>query len=86
MNEKAGVWITGASSGIGKAAAEEFARIGCRVFASARRATELERLNKSLSKEKLELDIFPCNVASSANVEQTAKKILVNSQNRLPDK
>ncbi len=74
--EKAGVWITGASSGIGKAAAEEFARIGCRVFASARRATELERLNKSLSKDKLELDIFPCNVASSANVEQTAKKIL----------
>jgi short-subunit dehydrogenase len=76
-DNKSGIWITGASSGIGKATAEEFARIGCRVFVSARRATELERLNKSLSKDKLELDIFPCNVASSANVEQTAKKILL---------
>ena len=75
-DEKSGIWITGASSGIGKAAAEEFTRIGCRVFVSARRVTELERLNKSLSKDKLELDIFPCNVASSANVEQTVKKIL----------
>ena len=45
-DEKSGIWITGASSGIGKAAAEEFARIGCRVFVSARRVTELERLNK----------------------------------------
>src|SRR3989339_1517758 len=75
-DQKSGIWITGASSGIGKAAAAEFARIGCRVFVSARRVTELERLNKSLSKDKLELDIFPCNVASSANVEQTVKKIL----------
>ena len=73
--DRPGIWITGASSGIGKAAAEEFAKVGCRVFASARRVSELERLNKSLKKDKLELDIFPCNVASSTNVEQTAKKI-----------
>ncbi len=77
-SEKSGIWITGASSGIGKAAAEEFARTGCRVFVSSRRVTELERLNESLKKEKLELDIYPCNVASNANVEQTAKKILAN--------
>src|SRR4030067_3661268 len=76
MQEKSGIWITGASSGIGKAAAEEFAKIGCKVFVSARRAFELERINKSLKKDKLELDIYPCNVASSANVDQTAKKIL----------
>lgn len=78
--EKQGIWITGASSGIGKAAAIEFARTGCRVFASSRRVTELERLNESLKKEKLELDVFPCNVASSANVDQTAKKILSSSK------
>ena len=75
-DQKSGIWITGASSGIGKAAASEFARTGCRVFVSARRATELERFNKELNKDKIELDIFPCNVASSANVEQTVKKIL----------
>ena len=71
-----GIWITGASSGIGRAAACEFARTGAKVFASSRKVGELERLHKELSKEKLGVEIFPCNVASAANVEQTAKKII----------
>ncbi|MCH7515583.1 MAG: SDR family oxidoreductase [Bacteroidetes bacterium] len=74
MDKKAGIWITGASSGIGKAAVKEFMAIGCNVFASARRVPELERLvdenNGSQTK------IFPCNVASQKNVEQTFKKII----------
>ena len=70
-----GVWITGGSSGIGKAAAKEFARTGSRVFVSSRRMRELEKLNEELEKEKLSAVIFPCNVASSANVDQTLKKI-----------
>ena len=74
--QKAGIWITGASSGIGKAAAIEFARVGTMVFASSRRAAELERLNTELSKEKLKIEILPCNVASSSNVDQTVKKII----------
>ncbi len=73
--KKSGIWITGASSGIGKATAMEFARVGTNVFVSARRVTELERLNSELSKEKLSAEIFPCNVASAANVDQTVKKI-----------
>jgi short-subunit dehydrogenase len=72
---KSGVWITGASSGIGRAAAGEFAKTGARVFVSSRRATELERLNTELSKDKLGVEVFPCNIASSTNVEQTVKKI-----------
>ena len=71
-----GVWITGGSSGIGKAAAKEFARTGSRVFVSSRRARELEKLNEELDKEKLSVSVFPCNVASSANVDQTVKKIM----------
>lgn len=74
-DKKPGIWITGASSGIGKAASIEFARIGSRVCVSARRATELQRINAELKSEKLKLEIFPCNVASSANVDQTVKKI-----------
>jgi short-subunit dehydrogenase len=70
-----GIWITGASSGIGKAAAKEFARIGARVFVSSRRVNELERLNQELKEEKLSVKILPCNVASSANVDQAVKKI-----------
>ena len=77
---KQGIWITGASSGIGRATATEFARIGANVFASARRVTELERLNSELQNEKLSVEIFPCNVASSANVEQAVKKITASHQ------
>jgi uncharacterized protein len=73
--KKLGVWITGASSGIGKAAAKEFARVGTDVFISARRQTELERLKAELKKEKLTAEIYPCNVASYQNVDQTVKKI-----------
>lgn len=72
---KTGIWVTGASSGIGKAAAKEFARTGAKVYASARRLTELERLNKELVEEKLSVEILPCNVASSQNVDQAVKKI-----------
>lgn len=77
-NEKPGIWITGASSGIGRSAAIEFAKTGAKVFASARRASELERLNNELESEKLSIEIYPCNVASHSNVDQTAKKILQN--------
>ncbi len=73
--KKSGIWITGASSGIGRAAAVEFAKVGTDVFVSARRITELERLNRELKKEKLEIQPYPCNVASAVNVDQTVKKI-----------
>ncbi len=77
--DKAAVWITGASSGIGRASAAEFAKIGSRVFVSARRVTELERLKKELKQDELSVDIYPCNVASAANVDQTVKKMLSES-------
>jgi uncharacterized protein len=69
------IWITGASSGIGKGAAKEFARVGNKVIISSRRVTELERLSNELKKENLTVEQFPCNVASSNNVDQTLKKI-----------
>jgi 3-oxoacyl-[acyl-carrier protein] reductase len=74
-DKKAGVWVTGASSGIGRATAIEFAKVGTKVFATSRRLTELERINTELSKEKLDVEIFACNVASSSNIDQTVKKI-----------
>jgi short-subunit dehydrogenase len=75
MAKKDGIWITGASSGIGKAVALEFAKIGCNVFVSARRAQELERLKDEAGKSGENIFPFPCNVASHTNVEQTFKKI-----------
>lgn len=78
--EKPGIWITGASSGIGRAAAIEFAKTGAKVFASGRRSAELERINTELDSDKINVEVFPCNVASQTNVDQTVKKILVNSK------
>lgn len=79
-NHSNGIWIIGASSGIGKAAAKEFARTGSSVFVSSRRKAELERLNNELRDDNLSVEIFPCNIASSANVDQTVKKILANNK------
>ena len=78
--EKSGIWITGASSGIGRAAAIEFAKTGAKVFVSGRRVAELERINTELDSDKISVEVFPCNVASHTNVDQTVKKILLNSQ------
>ena len=75
MAKKDGIWITGASSGIGRAVALEFAKIGCNVFVSARRAQELERLKDEAGKPGENIYPFPCNIASSTNVDQTFKKI-----------
>lgn len=69
------VWITGASSGIGKSAAKEFARVGCDVFVSSRRHSVLEMINKELQQEKISVSVLPCNIASASNVESTVKKI-----------
>ncbi len=80
MNKSDGIWITGASSGIGRATAAEFAKVGGKVFASARRTVELERLNSELEKENHSVEIFPCNVASYQNVESVFKKISSNSK------
>jgi len=80
MDKSSGIWVTGASSGIGKSIAAEFSRVGCKVFASARRSVELERLNSELEKEKRSVEIFPCNVASYQNVETVFKKISANNK------
>lgn len=75
MADKNGIWITGASSGIGKCTALEFASVGCNVFVSARRESELERMKSEAGDSGENILIYPCNVASSSNVEQTFKKI-----------
>lgn len=76
------IWVTGGSSGIGQAIAKNFAKIGCKVYISGRRNTELERTQKQFSKEKIKVEILPCNIASEINVNQTVKQI-INKENKI---
>ena len=69
------VWITGASSGIGKALTTEFALNNRLVAASARSKDALKRLKKELNDSKKELEIFPLDITNYNQVQDTADKI-----------
>ena len=51
------VWITGASSGLGKALAEECAAAGAHVILTARRTEELEKVRLSLPNPELHVSV-----------------------------
>jgi len=69
------VWITGASSGIGKAIATEFAMSKKLIAASARSNDTLKRLKKEITGDKGELEIFPLDVTDYEQVQSTVEKI-----------
>ena len=66
------VWITGASSGIGKALALKFASEGWQVAASARRTNLLEELNKN----NPNILSFPLDVVNLENSKKIFEKII----------
>lgn len=67
------VWITGASSGIGRAVALEMVRRGFRVAASARRAEELEALAREAAPGVI--IPAPCDVTNAEAVLQAVEEI-----------
>ena len=70
------VWITGASSGIGKALAIKFSTEGWHVAASARRENLLQDLNKINSN----IHSFPLDVIDEARTKKVFQDILVKFQ------
>ena len=70
-NEKK-IWITGASSGIGKALAIKFANNGWQVAASARRKDLLEELNK----HNTNISSFPLDVKNSSETKKVFQNII----------
>ena len=71
------IWITGASSGIGKALTLKFAKEGWQVAVSARRENllnELSELNKNISS-------FPLDVNNKDKCKETFEQIIKKYQN-----
>lgn len=74
MNQKV-VWVTGASTGIGKEIANEFSRAGHIVVVSARRKSRLVRIVSEIKYAEREASAFVCNVMSERSIQITTKRI-----------
>jgi NAD(P)-dependent dehydrogenase (short-subunit alcohol dehydrogenase family) len=70
------VWITGASSGIGKALALAFAEEGAKVALSARRKNLLAEVVQEIRKAGGEAESFPCDITDPAQIERTVREIV----------
>ncbi len=72
------VWITGASSGLGEAIAQEFSREKSKLVISARRESELERVKKECSQFIPSENIFvlPLDVAELSNANAEVQKVI----------
>ena len=70
------VLITGASSGIGKEAAMQFAKKGSNVILVARRKQKLEQIADDLKKFNISTMICECDVSDKLQVEKMSKLVL----------
>ena len=74
MNQRV-IWITGASTGIGKEIASEFSKAGHIVVVSARRKSRLVRIVSEIKYADREASAFVCNVMSERSIQITSKRI-----------
>lgn len=70
------VLITGGSSGIGRASAEQFAKNGATLILVARNQTKLDQTANDLKKFNVPILTFECDVSKKSQVEKMAKTIL----------
>ncbi|MGA2622499.1 MAG: SDR family oxidoreductase [Bacteroidota bacterium] len=69
------VWVTGASRGIGREIAKQFASVGCDVCLSARSTRQLKDAAKRIIEVGGRAYPFPCDLSSSASIARTVKII-----------
>ena len=69
------VWVVGASRGIGKEIAAQFASIGCEVALSGRSIRQLQEVVKTITGLGGRAYPFPCDVMHNASVVAAARRI-----------
>lgn len=72
------VWITGASSGIGKAMAFEWVRLGYKVVLSARRKELLEKIALEIKNSGGEPLVVPVDIMEEKSIENAVQSIIDN--------
>lgn len=70
------IWITGASSGIGKALALELAKHQARLILSARREDELQRVGAMTVLGELDIMILPFDLSDTSKVSGLAAQVI----------
>jgi short-subunit dehydrogenase len=82
--------ITGASKGIGRAAAERLAAEACNLILVSRTATDLAATKAAIAQQsKVQIDTFAADLSQSSGVERLARDfpmidILVNNAGAIP--
>lgn len=70
------VWITGASSGLGRGMALEFASLGATVAISARRVDELNEVVREIQAKQGKAKAYYCDVLDSKSMEACVDQII----------
>ena len=70
------VWITGASSGIGKAMAIEWARLGYKVVLSARRQGLLEEVADEIRSSGGAALVIPCDIMEEKSIANAVQQLI----------
>ena len=68
------IWITGASSGIGKALAVELSKHNCKLILSARRGDVLNEVKKECSNNH-NIEVLPFDLADYQNMQEICKEV-----------
>ncbi|MDH3765650.1 MAG: SDR family oxidoreductase, partial [Nitrosopumilus sp.] len=70
------ILITGASSGIGRATAIEFAKLGSNIVLVARKKDKLEKVADELKKFSISTLVCQCDVSKKDQVKEMSKIVL----------
>lgn len=71
------VWITGASSGIGKSMAFEWSRLGYKVVLSSRRKELLDEVATNIKQSGGEALVLTCDIMDETAIENTVQQIIL---------